>query len=72
MALSSKSSSKALKARVIDSEEDASEGAPEHTSEDDEEMVLMARRVSQWAKRSKCWDKNGLTIILLILMITRY
>jgi hypothetical protein len=52
IALSSKSSSKALKAKVIDSEEDASEGATEHTSEDDE-MVLMARKVSQWAKRSK-------------------
>jgi hypothetical protein len=38
IALSSKSSSKALKAKAI---------------EDDEEMVLMARRVSQWAKRSK-------------------
>jgi hypothetical protein len=52
LALNSKSSSKALKAKVIHSEEDASEEVPEDMSED-EEMVMMARRVSQWAKRSK-------------------
>jgi hypothetical protein len=52
LALNSKRSSKALKVKVIDYEEDASEEVPEDMSED-EEMVLMARRVSQWAKRNK-------------------
>ncbi|KAK2381034.1 hypothetical protein QL285_068675 [Trifolium repens] len=53
IALSSKSSSKALKAKVIASEDEASEEGHEIGSEDEEEMVLMAAKVSQWAKRSK-------------------
>ena len=53
IALSSKSSSKALKAKVIESEDEASEEGHEVESEDEEEMVLMAAKVSQWAKRSK-------------------
>ena len=53
IALSSKSSSKALKAKVIESEDEASEESHEVESEDEEEMVLMAAKVSQWAKRSK-------------------
>jgi hypothetical protein len=53
LALNSKSSSKTLKTKVIESEEEASEGAPEDESEDEEEMVPMAAKVSQWAKRSK-------------------
>jgi hypothetical protein len=48
--LSSKSSSKALKARVIESEGEASEEGIEEGSEDEEEIVLMAAKVSQWAK----------------------
>ncbi|KAK2375014.1 gag-protease polyprotein [Trifolium repens] len=52
-ALSSKNSSKALKAKVIESEDEASEESHEVESEDEEEMVLMAAKVSQWAKRSK-------------------
>ncbi|KAK2409825.1 hypothetical protein QL285_045226 [Trifolium repens] len=51
--LSSKSSSKALKAKVIESEDEASEEGHEEGSEDEEEMVLMAAKVSQWAKQSK-------------------
>ncbi|KAK2436942.1 gag-protease polyprotein [Trifolium repens] len=57
-ALSSKSSSKALKARVIESEDEASEEGTEDGSEDEEEMVLMAAKVTQWAKRSKKYAGN--------------
>jgi hypothetical protein len=46
IAINSKSSSKALKAKVIESDEEASEGVPEDGSEDEEEMVLMAKKVS--------------------------
>jgi hypothetical protein len=53
IALSSKSSSKALKAKVIESEDEASEDSQEIGSDDEEKMVLMAAKVSQWAKRSK-------------------
>ena len=53
IALSSKSSSKALKAKIIESEDEASEEGQEVGSDDEEEMVLMAAKVSQWAKRSK-------------------
>jgi hypothetical protein len=53
IALSTKSSSKALKAKVIVSDEEASEEGHEMDSDEEEEMVLMAARVSQWAKRSK-------------------
>ncbi|KAK2374267.1 putative mitochondrial protein [Trifolium repens] len=53
IALSSKSSSKALKAKIIESEDEASEEGQEDGSDDEEEMVLMAAKVSQWAKRSK-------------------
>ncbi|WJX67641.1 25S rRNA (cytosine(2870)-C(5))-methyltransferase [Trifolium repens] len=53
IALSSKSLSKALKAKVIESEDEASEEGNEIGSEDEEEMLLMAAEVSQWAKRSK-------------------
>lgn len=53
IALSSKGSSKALKAKVIESEDEASEEGHEVGSDDEEEMVLMAAKVSQWAKRSK-------------------
>jgi hypothetical protein len=53
IALSSKSSSKDLKAKVIESEDEASEESHEVESEDEEEMVLMAAKVSRWAKRSK-------------------
>ncbi|KAK2451204.1 hypothetical protein QL285_010275 [Trifolium repens] len=53
IALSSKSSSKALKAKVIESEDEASEESQEIGSDEEEEMVLMAAKVSQWAKRSK-------------------
>jgi hypothetical protein len=42
-----------LKAKVIESEDEASEEGHEDGSEDEEEMVLMAAKVSQWAKRSK-------------------
>ncbi|KAK2432209.1 gag-protease polyprotein [Trifolium repens] len=53
IALSSKGPSKALKAKVIESEDEASEDGQEIGSDDEEEMVLMAAKVSQWAKRSK-------------------
>ncbi|KAK2401718.1 putative mitochondrial protein [Trifolium repens] len=53
IALSSKSSSKALKAKIVESEDEASEEGQEDESDDEEEMVLMAAKVSQWAKRSK-------------------
>ncbi|KAK2436092.1 hypothetical protein QL285_021105 [Trifolium repens] len=53
IALSSKGSTKAMKAKVIESEDEASEEGHEVGSDDEEEMVLMAARVSQWAKRSK-------------------
>ncbi|KAK2352348.1 gag-protease polyprotein [Trifolium repens] len=53
IALSSKGSSKALKTKVIESEDEASEEGNEVGSDDEEEMVLMATRVSQWAKQSK-------------------
>ena len=53
IALSSKGSSKALKAKVIESEDEASEEGQEVGSDDEEEIVLMAAKVSQWAKRSK-------------------
>ncbi|KAK2354920.1 putative mitochondrial protein [Trifolium repens] len=53
IALSSKCSSKALKAKIIESEDEASEEGQEDGSDDEEEMVLMAAKVSQWAKRSK-------------------
>ncbi|KAK2351839.1 gag-protease polyprotein [Trifolium repens] len=53
IALSSKGSSKALKAKVIESEDEASKEGHEVGSDDEEEMVLMAAKVSQWAKRSK-------------------
>ncbi|KAK2382366.1 putative mitochondrial protein [Trifolium repens] len=43
----------ALKAKVIQSEDEASEEGHEVVSEDEEEMVLMAAKVSQWAKRSQ-------------------
>jgi hypothetical protein len=49
LALNSKSSSKTLKTKVIESEEEASEGALEDESEDEEEMVPIAAKVSQWA-----------------------
>jgi hypothetical protein len=47
---STKSSSKALKANVVDTEEAASEEMLEDGSED-EEMALMTRRFQQWNKR---------------------
>ncbi|KAK2443928.1 bromodomain-containing protein [Trifolium repens] len=53
IALSSKSSSKALKAKVIASDEEEYEAGHEMSSDEEEEIVLMAARVSQWAKRSK-------------------
>jgi hypothetical protein len=53
IALRSKSSSKALKAKMIESEDEASEEGQEDGSDDEEEMVLMAAKVSHWAKRSK-------------------
>ncbi|KAK2354319.1 hypothetical protein QL285_091854 [Trifolium repens] len=53
IALSSKSSSKALKAKIIEFEDEASEEGQEVGSDDEEEMVLMAAKVSRWAKRSK-------------------
>jgi hypothetical protein len=53
IALSSKGPSKALKAKVIESEDEASEEGQEIGSDDEEEMVVMAAKVSQWAKRSK-------------------
>ncbi|KAK2456470.1 gag-protease polyprotein [Trifolium repens] len=53
IALCSKSPPKALKAKVTEPDEDEPEACHEMGSDEEEEMVMMAARVSQWAKRSK-------------------
>ncbi|MCI79585.1 hypothetical protein A2U01_0100856, partial [Trifolium medium] len=50
---STRSSSKALKAKIVESEEEeATEEAPEEGSED-EEMALLTIRFQQWARKNK-------------------
>ncbi|KAK2417483.1 hypothetical protein QL285_039780 [Trifolium repens] len=57
IALSSKSSSKALKTKVIESEDEASEDGQDVGSEDEEEMVLMAAIGLGIGHAMPCFDR---------------